>query len=93
MVVVLVQACRWCWVLLIICGWCCWVLDIGHLCCRWSSVTIGFQSSFVHCCCLLFIVVCHCASFIGVVDIQRHFVSCGDMAADMSVGLPIVEGQ
>jgi len=32
MVVVLVQACRWCWAVLIVCGWCCWVLDIGHHC-------------------------------------------------------------
>jgi len=43
-------------------------------------------------CCLLFVVVHHCASFVGVVVVQGRFVSCGDMAADMSAGLPIGEG-
>ena len=73
-VVVLVQACRWCWALLVVCGWCCWVLDIG---CCWF---------------LVIVVVCHCASFIGVVIVWRHFISCGDVSADMSVGLLIEEG-
>jgi len=77
MVVVLVQACRWCWVVLVICGWCCWALDVGHLCCHWLS---------------LFIVVCHCALFVGVVVVQRCFVLHGDVAADVSAGLPIGEG-
>jgi len=27
-----------------------------------------------------------------VVIVQHHFISCGDVAADMSVGLPIGEG-
>jgi len=56
-------------------------------------VVISHQSLLVfshHC--SLFVVVCHCASFIGVIIIQRHFVSCGDVAADMSAGLPIGEG-
>jgi len=73
MVVVLVQACRWCWAVLVICGWCCWALDVGHPCCHQS---------------LLFVVVRHCASFISVVIVQRHFVSRGDVSA----GLPIGEG-
>jgi len=77
MVVVLVQACRWCWAVLVVCGWCCWVLDVGHLCCHWL---------------LLFVVVRHCASFVGVVVIRHHFVSRGDVAADMLAGLPIGEG-
>ena len=79
------QACRWCWALLVVCGWCCWALDIGCLCCHQSSVAVGFRS-------LLFIVVHHCASFVSVVIVRRHFVLCGDVAADMSGGLPIVEG-
>ena len=80
MVVVLMQACRWCWVLLVVCGWCCWALDIG------------FQLLFVHHCCLLFVIVCHCASFVGVIVVQHHFVLHGDVAADVSAGLPIGEG-
>jgi len=85
MVVVLVQACRWCWALLIVCGWCCWALDVGHPCCHRSSVAVGFWL-------LLFIVVHHSASFVGVIVIQRCFVSGGDVAADVLVGLPIGEG-
>jgi len=54
---------------------------IGH----WSPLVFG-------CCCSLFVVVHHCASFIGVIIIRRHFISCGDVAADMSGGLPIGEG-
>ena len=84
-VVVLRQACRWCWALLVISGWCCWALDVGHPCCHWSSVTIGFWSS-------LFVVVCHCALFIGVVVIRCRFISHGDVAADVLAGLPIGEG-
>ena len=56
-------------------------------------VVIGHRSPLVFsCCCLLFVVVRHCALFIGVVAIQCHFVSHGDVAADMSGGLPIGEG-
>jgi len=56
-------------------------------------VVIGCQSPLVFShCCSLFIVVCHCASFVSVVIIWRRFVSRGDVAADMSVGLPIGEG-
>ena len=44
-VVVFVQACRWCRALLIVCGWCCWALDVGHPCCHRSSVAVGFRSS------------------------------------------------
>jgi len=56
-------------------------------------VVIGRQSPLVfgHCC-SLFIVVRHCASFVGVVVIWRHFVLHGDVAADVSAGLPIGEG-
>ena len=56
-------------------------------------VVIGRRSPLVFSChCLLFVVVCHCASFIGVVIVQCHFVSHGDVAADMLGGLPIGEG-
>jgi len=50
-VVVLVQACRWC----------CWVLDVGRLCCGRSLVAIGFQSLLfsVHCC-LSLCIICQC---------------------------------
>jgi len=92
MVVVLVQACRWCWVLLIVCGWCCWALDIGYPCCCQLLVAIGFWSLFVGHCCSLFIVVHHCALFISVVVIWHRFVLHGDMAADVLAGLPIGEG-
>ena len=85
----LMDVCGGCWwvvmVLVEACRWCCWALDVGHRCCHRSLVAVGFQL-------LLFIVVCHCASFIGVVIIRHHFVSCGDVATDMSVDLPIGEG-
>jgi len=42
--------------------------------------------------CSLFIVVHHCASFVSVVVIWRRFISCGDVATDVSGGLPIGEG-
>ena len=43
-------------------------------------------------CCSLFVIVRHHASFVGVVIVWRRFVSHGDVAADMSGGLPIGEG-
>jgi len=56
-------------------------------------VVIGHQLPLVFSCHLsIIVVVCCCALFIGVVIIQRHFILCGDMAADISVGLPIGEG-
>jgi len=54
---------------------------IGH----WSPLVFGH-------CCLLFIVVHHCASFVSVIIIRHCFILCGDVAADVSGGLPIGEG-
>jgi len=54
---------------------------IGH----WSPLVFGHR-------CSLFIVVCHCALFVSVVVIRRHFISHGDVAADVPAGLPIGEG-
>jgi len=54
---------------------------IGH----WLPLVFGR-------CCLLFVIVHHCALFVSVVVVWHRFVSCGDVAADMSGGLPIGEG-
>jgi len=83
-VVVLVQACRCCWALLIVCGWCSTLV---------VRVVISHQSPLVfNHRCSLFVVVHHCASFVGVIVIRRRFISHGDMAAEVLGGLPIGEG-
>jgi len=42
--------------------------------------------------CSLFVIVCHCALFVSVIVVRHRFVSRGDVAADVSGGLPIGEG-
>jgi len=53
-----------------------------------SSLFVGGAAG---CSTLVVCVVRHCASFVGVVIIRHHFILRGDVAADVSAGLPIGE--
>jgi len=96
----MVGAVGWWW-------FCSWVVAHGHLwwcLCRHVGGAAGCSTLVVHVVishrlplvfdrrCSLFVVVHHCALFVSVVVIWRRFVSHGDMAADVSGGLPIGEG-